>query len=113
MYGSQELNWKNDSLYLFSKGKPLVTIVPDRQYPKMWRVRLPDGHTTDMANRARAKDAALSIALGILNGSKRIAVGRTDLEVAKRALLELKAAGGSVTLEELKKQLDDRSPGNG
>jgi hypothetical protein len=33
----------------------------------MWRVRLPDGHLTDMVNLSRAKDAAASHALATLN----------------------------------------------
>jgi hypothetical protein len=33
----------------------------------MWRVRLPDGHVTDMVNLSRAKDAAASLALAALN----------------------------------------------
>jgi hypothetical protein len=46
-------------------------IVPDEKYPAvMWRVRLPDGRLTDMVNRTRAKDAAISIALSILNGRR-------------------------------------------
>jgi hypothetical protein len=36
----------------------------------MWRVRLPDGSLTDMVNRTRAKDAAVSIALRLLNVSE-------------------------------------------
>src|SRR5437868_4852609 len=63
------LEWKAHGLHLYGKGKPVVTIVPDAKYPAMWRVRLPDGRLTDMANRTRAKDAAASIALGILGRS--------------------------------------------
>jgi hypothetical protein len=41
--------------------KPLsvtrVTIVPDTQWPGMYRVRLPDVSLTDMVNLTRARDA--------------------------------------------------------
>jgi hypothetical protein len=60
-----------NSLHLYGKGKPVVLIVPDDQWPNMWRVRLPDGGLTDMANRTWAKEAAFSIALGILNAARR------------------------------------------
>jgi hypothetical protein len=32
----------------------------------LWRVRLPDGGLTDMLNRTRARDAAVSLALAAL-----------------------------------------------
>jgi|GraSoiStandDraft_16_1057320.scaffolds.fasta_scaffold4190450_2 hypothetical protein len=67
IYGTRNLEWKGDTLRLCGKGSPVVTIVPDGTWSGMWRVRLPDGRLTDMVNRTRAKDAATSIALGILN----------------------------------------------
>ena len=39
----------------------------------MWRVRLPDGYLTDMVNLSRAKDAAASLALGVLNQHREAA----------------------------------------
>lgn len=36
------------------------SIVQDEKYPTMWRVRSPDGSLSDMANRTRAKDAAMA-----------------------------------------------------
>ena len=86
IYSTKSLEWKGDGLHLHGKGKPVVTIVPDGKYPIMWRVRLPDGRLTDMINRTRAKDAAVSIALGILNGQESIAtafyVAQTDRTAA-------------------------------
>ena len=67
VYGSRVLVWKGDKLYLAGKGPVLVSIVPDKTYPNMWRVKYSDGRLSDMVNRTRAKDAAQSIALGILN----------------------------------------------
>jgi len=36
----------------------------------MFRVRLRNGHLTDMVNLSRAKDAAISLVLGELNNPK-------------------------------------------
>jgi hypothetical protein len=36
------------------------TIVPDAEWPEMYRVRRPDGTLTDMVNLTRAKDAAIN-----------------------------------------------------
>jgi hypothetical protein len=48
----------------------MATIVPDNTWPGMWRVRIPDGHLTDIVNLTRAKDVAQSLALAVLNNSK-------------------------------------------
>ena len=34
------------------------SVIPDPEWPKMFRVRLPDGSCTDMVNLTRARDAA-------------------------------------------------------
>jgi hypothetical protein len=62
-FGSDRLSWQGNRLYLQGSRVALLEIVPDAHYPKMWRVALPDGRLSDMVNRVRAKDAALSIAL--------------------------------------------------
>ena len=68
MYGRQDLIWDGSQLRLFSsRGRVLASIEPDLTWPRLWRVRLPDGNLTDMVNLSRAKDAAASLALGILN----------------------------------------------
>jgi hypothetical protein len=38
------------------------TVVPDAKWPKMYRVRQPDGILTDMVNLTRARDAAAALA---------------------------------------------------
>jgi hypothetical protein len=63
--GRASMAWKGDEL-LFGR-RCMVNILQDQKYPSMWRVKLPAGGLTDMLNRTRAKDAALAIALGILN----------------------------------------------
>jgi hypothetical protein len=45
--------------------RPVLRIEPDLTYSGMWRVRLPSGTLSEMANLSRAKDAALDIAEGI------------------------------------------------
>jgi hypothetical protein len=65
-----DLKWDGDHLRLIS-GRLLATIERDQTWPGMWRVRLPDGHVTDMVNLTRAKDAAISLALASLNRSDR------------------------------------------
>ena len=68
MYGRQDLIWHGSQLRLLSDhGVVLATIEPDKTCPGLWRVRLPGGYLTDTVNLSRAKDAAASLALGVLN----------------------------------------------
>jgi hypothetical protein len=54
-------------------GKTLAEIQPDPKWPAMWRVVMPattaapDARITDLVNLSRARDAALTLALTILN----------------------------------------------
>jgi hypothetical protein len=67
-YDRRGLKWCGSRLWLLSnRGLVLASIEPDQSWPGMWRVRLPDGYLTDMVNLSRAKDAAGSLALGVLN----------------------------------------------
>lgn len=65
--------WDGYRLFVRRSGRPLATIVPDTEWPGMWRVRMPDGRLSDMVNLTRAKDAALSLALAVLNHRKAAA----------------------------------------
>jgi hypothetical protein len=67
---ARDLAWRKSALHLRERGPALVTVVPDDVYPGMWRVRRPDGTLSDLVNLARAKDAAVSLALGILDRKK-------------------------------------------
>jgi hypothetical protein len=60
------LMWHGDRLLLRAGRRLLSAIEPDSEWPGMWRVRLPDDHLSDMANRTRAKDAAQLLALATL-----------------------------------------------
>jgi hypothetical protein len=65
-YNSRDLSWRGNDLRRVGK-TTVVSIVPDQTYAGMWRIAHPDGRLSDMVNRTRAKDAAVTIALGILN----------------------------------------------
>jgi hypothetical protein len=62
----RDLRWDDRRLRLRS-GRLLATIEPDAEWPGMWRVRLLNGRPTDMVNLTRARDAAITLALGALN----------------------------------------------
>jgi hypothetical protein len=66
IFGQTDLQWEGDRLRLRS-GRLLATVEPDQKWNGMWRVRLPGGYLSDMVNRSRARDAAISLALGTLN----------------------------------------------
>jgi hypothetical protein len=55
------------SLHLGNAQKPLTEVVPDAVHSGMFRVVLPSGHLSDMVNLTWAMDAAVAIALSILN----------------------------------------------
>lgn len=61
----RDAQWRGDNLMLYRR--KIASVVPDRHWPGMWRVLLPNGYLSDMANRTRAKDAARSVALLELN----------------------------------------------
>ena len=45
-------------------------VVPDAEWPNLYRVRHPDGLLSDMVNLTRAKDAAGGLALAKLNQAR-------------------------------------------
>jgi hypothetical protein len=76
VFGRRDLTWcreRDGTLVLRRTGSRtiLARIVADRVYPGMWRVKLPSGKLSDMTNLVRAKDAATSIALAILNREQK------------------------------------------
>jgi hypothetical protein len=86
MLGYADLFWKDNNLYRLGSKQALLSIVPDAKYPDiMWRVDRPDGSLSSMANRTRAKDAGMAMALQGLNGRMSRAgpaVARLDGEAA-------------------------------
>jgi hypothetical protein len=65
-YRRTRFRWDGDRLMLAS-GHLIAMVESDAEYSTLWRVRLPDGHVSDMVNRTRAKDAAETLALVVLN----------------------------------------------
>ena len=64
------MSWKGDKLYYLGRRLD-YSIVQNEKYPQMmWRVRRPDGSLSDMANRTRAKDAAMLMLDRDLNGAQ-------------------------------------------
>ena len=57
----RDCTWKENKLYC--RGRLIGQVVPDGKYPRMWRVKHPDGSLSDMVNLTRAKDAAVSQAV--------------------------------------------------
>ena len=55
-------------------GAELARVVPDEKYPGMWRVRSSDSRLSDMLNLTRAKDAAVTMALAVLNRSGDVGI---------------------------------------
>jgi hypothetical protein len=55
-----------------------ITVREDAHWPGMWRVHSADGQVSDMANLTRAKDAAISWALGGVRGLRPGEIVRWD-----------------------------------
>ena len=81
-FGRSELTWRGDELYVGRRAVG-VEIVPDAVWPGMWRVRSPGGELSDMVNRTRARDAARSIALTILNAGGHQETGAEAAPIEK------------------------------
>ena len=71
-FSAVELHWNGLTLHLGS-GRILATIIPDPDWPKMYRVQMPGQKLSDMVNLTRAKDAAVHLALMGLNTVKAAA----------------------------------------
>ena len=68
MTDRQALHW--DGLRLHYRRRVVATLVADEDWPKLYRVHLPDGRITDMVNLTRAKDAAVTLARSVLDGQQ-------------------------------------------
>jgi len=68
---SRALTWRKTAaghaLYHGAQGKALATVEPDAQHAGMWRIRMPDGWTSDLANLTWAKEGAIRSVLFVLN----------------------------------------------
>ena len=81
-YRQKDLKWDGLQLRLNS-GRLLATVEPDSKWLKMYRVRLPNGHLTDMVNLTWAKDAAVCLALAHLNRHAGPAAGSLVSQTAE------------------------------
>jgi hypothetical protein len=74
----------------------IVHVVRDALHPTMFRVLTHDGRLSDMANKTRAKDAALVHAASILNAHQDTGISPSGASpmrsIGRRALREPKAA---------------------
>lgn len=64
-YRRHQLKWIGNRVTY--GGNTLSEIIPDAQWPQMWRVKYPDGRVSDMVNLSRACEAAMDAALVVLN----------------------------------------------
>jgi len=68
MYGRKAFIWDGTQLGLLSNcSLVLATIEPELTWPRMWRVRVPDGYPAAIVDLSRAKDVAASVVPSILN----------------------------------------------
>ena len=62
-----DLTWKSQdgNHVLIRQGSkvPVISVVPDKVYPCMWRIQSKTSALSDMVNLSRAKDAAFAIAM--------------------------------------------------
>lgn len=86
IYARSELRWRKNKLCLGSRTKALMEVQrysAFEEYPECYQVKWPDGVLSeDFYNLSRAKDHAVRIALGKLNGG-------SDLEDPRKASPEL------------------------
>ena len=106
VFGRSSLAWKGGELFVGGRGSPMAEIVRDPGYPGMWRFRLlPDGELSDMVNLTRAKDAACSHVLGVLNKGEELPhagayIAQTPSGAPWGARTELRrSAGAPVAIE--------------
>jgi len=68
---ARALTWRRTAsghaLYLRNQGKALATVEPDIKHAGLWRVHMPDGWVSDVANLEWAKEGAIRSVLAVLN----------------------------------------------
>jgi hypothetical protein len=74
VFNNHELTWRGNDLCVANSQTPLICIVQDATWPLMWRVRH-GNQLSDLTNVTRARDAARSIALSLLNAGRRTGLG--------------------------------------
>jgi hypothetical protein len=56
--------WRGNELWF--RRRKVAEIVPDNEWPNMWRVAIKGQSLSDMVNRTRAKDAAYSLTIAAM-----------------------------------------------
>ena len=92
-----DLTWKfADGIHTLHRGglkTPVISVVPDKIYPTMWRIRTRDG-LSDMVNLSRARDAAVALAM---DDYRRETKGVRAVEAGRDSLKESGATRAAVT----------------
>ena len=93
-----ELTWKFvDGIHTLHRGglkTPAISVVPDKIYPTMWRIKHRDGRLSDMVNLSRARDAAVALAVDDYRQEKR---GVRVVEAGRDSLAKSPATPGAMT----------------
>lgn len=86
---SRSLTWRKTAaghaIYLRDQGKALATIEPDAQHARLWRIHMPDGWISDLANLEWAKEGAIRSVLAVLNRQETAAGRPSARETAEGA----------------------------
>ncbi len=88
--GRRDLIWTGHALHF--RRAPVATIERDATFPNMWRVILPDGRSSDMANLDRAKEAAICLALADLDTQETVPEAPPIAPMSEAATHPLKRA---------------------
>jgi hypothetical protein len=54
-----------------ASGRVVAELKPDKHYPKLWRIHMPDGRVSDMVNRTRAREAAVIWASAVMREQEK------------------------------------------
>jgi hypothetical protein len=86
--------WHQDgtwSLHVEGRRGAVLDVVRDEAHPQMWRIRHPDGRLSDMVNLTRAKEAAATMALAVLNqsGDARTDGGRAQQKEKHKSAVQV------------------------
>jgi hypothetical protein len=73
IYRADHLSWEGLTIRLGKRGHVLAYVIPDPDWPNMYRVQMPGRDLSDTVNLSRAKDAAVCLALASVNVAKEAA----------------------------------------
>lgn len=76
VFKADNLMWDGMRLRLRTSERVLAVLRRDVEYPTLWRAHVGCDHITDLVNLTRAKDAAMCLAIAMLNGEVAIKQSR-------------------------------------